>query len=118
MRMANKPSLSPLFPSNRSIPSKLTRVESLRGHWSVAELLVELLHQAGVRRIYGVAGDALNGLTDALRRDGRMHWIGCRHEENAAYAAYAEAELTGGLGVCAGTVGPGALHLINGLYSA
>jgi pyruvate dehydrogenase (quinone) len=111
-------SLSPFFPGEPSVDRRSPKRALDRGTYTVAELLVELLHEAGVRRIFGVAGDALNGLTDALRRDGRIAWIGCRHEENAAYAAYAEAALTAGLGVCAGTVGPGALHLINGLYNA
>jgi pyruvate dehydrogenase (quinone) len=111
-------SLSPFFPGEPSVNRKSTKVAARWGGYNVAELLVELLHEAGVRRIFGVAGDALNGLTDALRRDGRIAWIGCRHEENAAYAAYATADLGQGLGVCAGTVGPGALHLINGLYNA
>jgi thiamine pyrophosphate-dependent acetolactate synthase large subunit-like protein len=71
-----------------------------------------------VSDIFGVTGDALNTLLEAIRKDSRFRWIGVRHEENAAYAAYAQAELSGGLGVCAGTVGPGSLHLINGLYNA
>lgn len=85
---------------------------------NVCEALVDLLARNGVRRIYGVAGDALNPLTDALRRDGRIAWIGVKHEGNGALAAYAESALSGGLGVCAGTLGPGALHLLNGLYEA
>ena len=82
---------------------------------NVCENLLDILASAGVRDIFGVTGDALNTLLDAIRKDDRFRWIGVRHEENAAYAAYAQAELTGGIGVCAGTVGPGALHLINGL---
>lgn len=85
---------------------------------NVCEVLLDNLHAAGARRIFGVTGDALNPLLEAIRRDGRFEWITVRHEENAAYSAYSEAALTGGIGVCAGTVGPGALHLINGLYSA
>ena len=85
---------------------------------NVCENLLDILASAGVRDIFGVTGDALNTLLDAIRKDDRFRWIGVRHEENAAYAAYAQAELTGGIGVCAGTVGPGALHLINGLYNA
>jgi len=87
-------------------------------HQNVCENLLDILANAGVRQIFGVTGDALNAFLDAIRKDDRFEWIGVRHEENAAYMAYAQAELTGGIGVCAGTVGPGALHLINGLYNA
>src|SRR5450432_4225328 len=83
---------------------------------SVAEVIVETLVNAGVRRIYGVVGDSLNALTDSLRKSGKIEWIGVRHEEVAAFAAGAEAHLTGQLAVCAGSCGPGNLHLINGLY--
>jgi pyruvate dehydrogenase (quinone) len=83
---------------------------------SVAQVVVETLIAAGVRRIYGVVGDSLNGITDSLRKSGAIEWIGVRHEEVAAFAAGAEAHLTGGLAVCAGSCGPGNLHLINGLY--
>jgi pyruvate dehydrogenase (quinone) len=82
----------------------------------VAELMVERLIAAGVKRIYGVVGDSLNAFTEALRRQERIEWIGVRHEETAAFAAGAEAHLTGELAVCAGTSGPGNMHLINGLY--
>jgi len=82
----------------------------------VADLLVDVLAGAGVRRIYGVTGDSLNGITDSIRATGRLEWIHLRHEETAAFAAGAEAHLTGGLAVCAGSCGPGNLHLINGLY--
>ena len=85
---------------------------------NVCENLLDILAGVGVRDIFGVTGDALNTLLEAIRTDDRFNWIGVRHEENAAYAAYAQAELTGGIGVCAGTTGPGALHLINGLYNA
>ncbi|MDQ2801596.1 MAG: thiamine pyrophosphate-binding protein, partial [Pseudomonadota bacterium] len=84
----------------------------------VASLLVERLVGIGVERIYGIVGDSLNGLTDALRRSGRIRWVHVRHEESAAFAAAAEAHLTGRLAVCAGSCGPGNLHLINGLYDA
>ena len=84
----------------------------------VADFITEILHSAGVRRIYGVVGDSLNGLTDALRRHGDIDWIHTRHEEAAAFAAGAEAHLTGRLAVCAGSCGPGNLHLINGLFDA
>src|SRR3974390_2212567 len=82
----------------------------------VAELLVETLAAAGVRRIYGLSGDSLNGITDSIRAQKKIQWIHVRHEETAAFAAGAEAHLTGNLAVCAGSCGPGNLHLINGLY--
>ncbi|HXQ32901.1 MAG TPA: thiamine pyrophosphate-binding protein, partial [Anaerolineales bacterium] len=82
----------------------------------VADLLVEVLGEAGVRRIYGVVGDSLNGITDSIRARKDLDWIHVRHEETAAFAAGAEAHLTGKLAVCAGSCGPGNLHLINGLY--
>jgi len=85
---------------------------------NLAELLVDTLVAAGVKRIYGLAGDSLNGITDAIRTDERIKWIHVRHEETAAFAAGAEAHLTGTLAVCAGSCGPGNLHLINGLYDA
>src|SRR5258708_7506894 len=82
----------------------------------VADLLVEVLADAGTRRIYGVSGDSLNGITDSIRVRRDMQWVHVRHEETAAFAAGAEAHLTGNLAVCAGSCGPGNLHLINGLY--
>jgi pyruvate dehydrogenase (quinone) len=82
----------------------------------VSELVVDVLLQAGVQRIYGVAGDSLNGITDSIRTRQDIQWIGVRHEEVAAFAAGAEAHLTGELAVCAGSCGPGNMHLINGLY--
>lgn len=82
----------------------------------IADLFAETLHLAGVERIYGVVGDSLNGLTDSLRRQGKIEWIHVRNEEAAAFAAGAEAQLTGRLAVCAGSCGPGNMHLINGLY--
>jgi pyruvate dehydrogenase (quinone) len=85
---------------------------------TAADYTTEALAQAGVRRIYGVVGDSLNGFTDALRRLKSIDWIHVRHEEGAAFAAGAEAHLTGKLAVCAGSCGPGNLHLINGLYDA
>ena len=85
---------------------------------TVADLLVETLQQAGVKRIFGVVGDSLNGLTEALRIRGTIDWIHVRHEEVAAFAAAGEAQITGELAVCAGSCGPGNLHLINGLYDA
>src|ERR1700729_3647173 len=82
----------------------------------VAELMVDVLLEAGVKRVYGVSGDSLNGFTDAIRSQEQLQWIHLRHEEVAAFAAGAEAHLTGQLSVCAGSCGPGNLHLINGLY--
>lgn len=87
-------------------------------HGTVADLIVATLKQVAVRRVYGVVGDSLNGITDALRRDGSIDWIHMRHEEAAAFAACGEAQVTGGLAVCAGSCGPGNLHLINGLFDA
>ncbi len=83
---------------------------------TVADQFAETLAAAGVRRVYGVVGDSLNGLTDALRRQDKIQWMHVRHEEVAAFAAGAEAQLTGDLAVCAGSCGPGNLHLINGLF--
>ncbi|MBD3689431.1 pyruvate dehydrogenase [Nanchangia anserum] len=85
---------------------------------SVAEQLVAQLEMAGVRHIYGIVGDSLNPVVDAVRRSKQISWIQTRHEEVAAFAAAAEAEITGRLAVCAGSCGPGNLHLINGLYDA
>ncbi len=85
---------------------------------TVAELLIESLAEHGVRQVWGVVGDALNPVTDAIRREDRIEWIGVRHEEAAAFAASAQAQLTDDLAVCMGTVGPGAIHLLNGLYDA
>ena len=83
---------------------------------TVADQFAETLAAAGVKRIYGIVGDSLNGLTDSIRRQGKIEWIHVRHEEVAAFAAGAEAHLTGELAVCAGSCGPGNLHLINGLF--
>jgi pyruvate dehydrogenase (quinone) len=85
---------------------------------TAADYMAQALVQAGVKRIYGVVGDSLNGFTDALRRLKSIDWIHVRHEEAAAFAAGAEAHLTGALAVCAGSCGPGNLHLINGLFDA
>ena len=85
---------------------------------TVAEAMVATLKASGVRRVYGIPGDSLNGFTDALRRDGGIAWQHVRHEEAAGFAAGAEAALTGELAVCAGSCGPGNLHLINGLFDA
>src|SRR6202522_2085020 len=83
---------------------------------TVADQFAETLAAAGVKRIYGIVGDSLNGLTDSIRRQGKIEWIHVRHEEVGAFAAGAEANLTGSLAVCAGSCGPGNLHLINGLF--
>ncbi len=85
---------------------------------TVAELIIDALAEHGIRQVWGVVGDALNPLTDAIRREDRIEWIGVRHEEAGAFAASAQAQLTDGLAVCMGTVGPGAIHLLNGLYDA
>jgi pyruvate dehydrogenase (quinone) len=85
---------------------------------TIADLIVETLERAGVRRVYGLPGDSLNGFTDALRRAGTIAWEHVRHEEAAAFAAAGEAAMTGELAVCAGSCGPGNLHLINGLFDA
>ena len=82
----------------------------------VAELLLETLAEAGVERVYGITGDSLNAITESIRQQKKIRWIHVRHEETAAFAAGAEAHLTGRLAVCAGSCGPGNLHLINGLY--
>ena len=83
---------------------------------SVAALLAKTLESAGVKRIWGVTGDSLNGLSDSLNRMGTIEWMPTRHEEVAAFAAGAEAQISGELAVCAGSCGPGNLHLINGLF--
>jgi len=85
---------------------------------TVADQLIGMLVAAGVRRIYGVVGDSLNPVVDAVRRTEGIDWVHVRHEETAAFAAGAEAQVTGHLAVCAGSCGPGNLHLINGLYDA
>ena len=85
---------------------------------TVADVMVATLKASGVRRVYGIPGDSLNGFTDALRRDGAITWEHVRHEEAAAFAAAGEAALTGELAVCAASCGPGNLHLINGLFDA
>jgi len=85
---------------------------------TVGELLASTLAELGVTQVFGIVGDALNPFTDAIRREKRLSWLGVRHEEGAALAAAGQAKLTGRLGVCAGTTGPGATHLIAGLYEA
>ncbi|KAF1026351.1 MAG: Pyruvate dehydrogenase [ubiquinone] [Burkholderia plantarii] len=83
---------------------------------TIADYLAKTLADIGVERIWGVTGDSLNGLSDSLRRLGTIEWAHTRHEETAAFAAGAEAAVTGKLAVCAGSCGPGNLHLINGLF--
>jgi len=85
---------------------------------TIAEQIVSTLSASGVRRVYGIPGDSLNGFTDALRKNGDISWIHVRHEEAAAFAAAADAATTGELAVVAGSCGPGNLHLINGLFDA
>jgi pyruvate dehydrogenase (quinone) len=85
---------------------------------TLADQLAKTLEQAGVQRIWGVTGDSLNGLSDALRRMKTIEWMHVRHEEVAAFAAGADAAVTGELAVCAGSCGSGNLHLINGLFDA
>ncbi|MFF9086612.1 thiamine pyrophosphate-dependent enzyme [Streptomyces sp. NPDC014991] len=85
---------------------------------TVARVIVDALSELGVRQVFGVVGDALNPLTDAIRTTEDLEWVGCRHEEAAAFAASAQSQLSGTLGVCMGTVGPGSVHLLNGLYDA
>ncbi|AMR31630.1 pyruvate dehydrogenase [Mucilaginibacter sp. PAMC 26640] len=85
---------------------------------NVADQMVEMLVEAGIKRIYAVTGDSLNEVNDAVRREGSIQWVHVRHEEAGAYAAGAEAQVTGTLACCAGSSGPGHVHLINGLYDA
>ncbi len=85
---------------------------------TIADLIIATLNTAGVKRIYGVVGDSLNGITDAMQRDGSIRFMHMRNEEAAAFAASGEAQVTGELAVCAGSCGPGNLHLINGLFDA
>src|ERR1700751_2995064 len=85
---------------------------------TVADQFAEILAEAGIKRIYGIVGDSLNGLTDSLRRQSKIEWIHVRHEEVAAFASACQAHLTAELAVCAGSCRPGNLHLINGLFDA
>src|SRR6201982_488737 len=84
---------------------------------TVAGTLVDVLEKVGVRQIFGLIGDSLNPIADAVRHS-KIEWIGVRHEEGAALAAAGQAKLTGRLGVCCGTTGPGSTHLVAGLYEA
>ena len=83
---------------------------------TIADLLIDSLIQAGVTRIYGIVGDSLNAVLDSIKNSKRIEWIGVRHEEVAAFAAGSDSLLSGSIAVCAGSSGPGNLHLINGLY--
>src|ERR1700675_3781851 len=83
----------------------------------VADVLVETLESAGVKRCYGIVGDTLNRIAHAIHESG-IEWVHMRHEEAGAFAAGAEAEFSGGLTACAGSCGPGSLHFINGIYEA
>ncbi|NDZ82428.1 pyruvate oxidase [Streptomyces sp. SID10853] len=85
---------------------------------TVARVIVDALSELDVRQVFGVVGDALNPVTEAIRTTEGVEWVGCRHEEAAAFAASAQSQLSGRLGVCMGTVGPGSVHLLNGLYDA
>src|ERR1700710_2295253 len=85
---------------------------------TIADFITATLADAGVKRIWGVTGDSLNAINDSLRRLGTIEWMHVRHEETGAFAAGAEAAATGELAVCAGSCGPGNLHLINGLFDA
>jgi pyruvate dehydrogenase (quinone) len=106
--MTSDPSTLPRSPGPRSGSRRRT----------LADIVVATLKASGVQRIYGLPGDSLNGLTDAIRRDGEIAWQHVRHEEAAAFAAAGEAATTGELAVCAASCGPGNLHLINGLFDA
>src|ERR1700730_335878 len=111
------PSLAARRQRHEKIPESAHRDrEGIPMAKTVAHQFAETLAAAGVKRIYGVVGDSLNGLTDAIRRQGKIEWMHVRNEEAGAFAAGAEAHLTGELAVCAGSCGPGNLHLINGLF--
>jgi hypothetical protein len=107
-------------PLSRQLSSRTSDYEPLKWRCEMATIaadyMVGALVNAGVKRVFGVVGDSLNGFTDSLRRDGSIEWVHMRHEESAAFAAGAEAHLTGQLAVCCGSCGPGNLHLINGLF--
>jgi thiamine pyrophosphate-dependent acetolactate synthase large subunit-like protein len=107
------------FPFDRPIGRRAIKCTRSLNKMSqtVSELLVGVLEQIGVRQIFGLIGDSLNPLADAVRRS-KIEWVGVRHEEGAALAAAGQAKLTGRLGVCAGTTGPGSTHLVAGLYEA
>src|SRR5688500_17713107 len=85
---------------------------------NVCDALLDILTDYGVKYIFGIPGDAINELTEAIRKQSRIRFIHVMHEETGAFAASAQAKLSGGLAVCAGTAGPGGIHLLNGLYDA
>src|SRR5882724_10476013 len=86
---------------------------------TAADQIVEMMIDAGIQRVYGVVGDSINPIVDAIRRtNGKLRWVHCRNEEVAAFAAGADALLTGQIAACAGSCGPGNLHLIQGLYNS
>src|ERR1700729_3899834 len=101
---------------HRSANLALIRPRYSMSQKSIAAIMVETLVAAGVKRIYGVVGDSLNGILEEIGKRKDIEWIGVRHEETGAFAAGAQAHLTGELAVCAGSCGPGNMHLINGLY--
>src|SRR5262245_47158567 len=105
-----------LSETRRNVLVRRTGEERAMAKNNVADVLVDSLAGAGLERIYGVSGDSLNGITDATRQHEHLRWMHVRHEQTATFAAGAEAHLTGRLAVCAGSCGPGNLHLINGLY--
>src|SRR5882762_4478933 len=115
VRAARMVTLAPIIPGGAGVQGcerdrySWENLESLMAIGNVADLFVATLEQAGVKRIYGIVGDSLNGLTEALRRRGTIEWVHVRHEETAAFAAAAEAQTTGNLAVCAGSCGPGNL---------
>ena len=111
---SNNPRVNRFTGHRRENENRIERGDAMTKN--IAELMVEVLAGAAVERVYGLSGDSLNGFTDAIRRQEQIRWIHVRHEETAAFAAGAEAHLTGKLSVCAGSCGPGNLHLINGLY--
>src|ERR1700752_2278288 len=96
---------------------KLAERRGAMGNKKVADLLVDVLTEAGVRQIYGLPGDSLNGITDSIRRGKKIQWIHVRHEETAAFAAGAEAHLTGHLAGCARRCGAGNLHFFYWVYT-
>ena len=104
--------------ANEPHASILSRAKAVVAHRTVADVVVQMLKSSGVRRVYGLPGDSLNGFTDALGRDGELVWEHVRHEEAAAFAAAGEAAMTGQLAVCAASCGPGNTHLVNGLFEA
>src|SRR5581483_1831225 len=112
-----RPGMSAPIEATNGVGSRVGGGTGIARH-TVADSLVAILKASGVRRIYGLPGDAINGFTDALRRDGTIAWEHVRHEEAAAFAASGEAAMTGRLAVCAASCGPGNLHLINGLFDA